>query len=72
MDKNQSSRRNVSIRFIDCVTPLQHLHIFFAAERKVEELMDKYEDLKKNNKVQKYIEKKAKKNRRIDINTHDT
>lgn len=45
---------------------------FVVAERKVEELVDKYEDLKKHNKVQKYIEKRAKKIKKADANKFNT
>lgn len=34
---------------------------FIAAEKKIEDLVQKYEDLKKTNQLQKHIERRSKK-----------
>lgn len=39
-------------------------YVFFAAERKIEQLVEKYEELKKTNKLQKYLERRSKKQAR--------
>lgn len=57
MARSQHLRKNVS----NCLYCYSLCHKIFAAERKLEELVEKYEELKKSNKLQKHMERRSKK-----------
>lgn len=49
------------MNILKSVLKVVKLWIFISAEKKLEGLIEKYEELKKNNKLQKHIEKRSKK-----------